>query len=89
MTRSGGFAGMRRSWSVQPKGPDEHRWCRLLDACPWDEAEESRPGAVGSPGADRFVYAIETPEHSITLPESSLVGPWRELVEWVQASDGG
>ena len=36
--RSGGVAGMKRTWTVRPEPPeDTDRWQPLIEACPWDD----------------------------------------------------
>ena len=35
--RSGGMAGIQRTWTVRPEPPeDTDRWQPLIEACPWD-----------------------------------------------------
>ena len=78
VVRSGGFAGMRREWTVQVTAADEAtRWYPIIEACPWDE-----DGAVGNP--DGFVYAVRAAHHIAVVPENRLDGPWRQLVDEVQ-----
>jgi hypothetical protein len=80
VTRTGGIAGLRREWRVDG---DTEQWGPLIDACPWRSVprdDDSR---------DRFVYSISVrasrKRHSATLPEAALTGPWKELVDRVQA----
>ncbi len=79
VTRSGGFAGIRRSWIVESEESDG--WARLVDACPWNEQSESS-------GADRFVWHIEVrapaPSREAQLPDAAVQGPWRSLVDRVR-----
>jgi hypothetical protein len=87
VVRTGGVAGIRRTWSVEVSAqPDPTAWERLVDALPWDAppAEDRAP--------DRFVYLITVTvatveEHEVRLGESALDGPWRELVERVRDAD--
>ncbi len=92
VVRSGGVAGMTRRWQVEP-GDDAEEWRELVRACPW--------GAEGSDteSRDRFVWRIEVsrsgeqpadPARSASVPDAQLRGPWRALVDRVQAcgSDG-
>lgn len=92
VARSGGFAGLTRRWRVEARDEaDAAEWRPLVDACPWQAS------APDDAARDRFVYRItlrdagattargDSPvEHEATLPESSLEGPWRALVERVQ-----
>jgi hypothetical protein len=88
VVRSGGVAGIRRTWSVEvARQPDPSAWERLVDDVPWDAppVEDRAP--------DRFVYVITVVEvevelHEVRLGESALDGPWRELVERVRDADG-
>ncbi|WP_427006880.1 protealysin inhibitor emfourin [Pseudarthrobacter sp. H2] len=84
--RSGGFAGMTRTWAVQTAPPDDNDcWQPLIEACPWDTLPP--PGRAVSPGqADRFTYSIRAGQRRATLPEQALTGPWRDLVEHAKAA---
>ncbi len=68
--RSGGFAGVTREWEAEVEDS-------LLDELPWDR----RPRRTAS--TDRFVYLIRMSRRRITLAETQLDGPWRELVDRV------
>jgi len=82
VVRSGGFAGLTQRWLVEQPG-DADDWIALLRACPWD--------AVGSDPAarDRFVWRIEARiarrRRQASVPDRELTGPWRDLVDRVQA----
>ena len=79
VVRSGGFAGISRTWVVRLEDqPDQTAWLGLLDELPWDH----RP-PPDLRGADRFVYRIRVSRRRITLPEQQLAGPWRTLVDRV------
>ncbi len=69
VSRTGGVAGMTRTWSVRvDDGQDGAAdWSALVDACPWDEPVAS------TPGADRFVYLVR-----------AVDGAWRRLVDRVR-----
>ena len=83
VVQSGGFAGLRRSWTIEVTAPaDAERWLPIIEACPWDQDE-----AAGHP--DGFVYAVQAAQHSAVVPESQLEGPWRELVDEVRRSADG
>ncbi len=80
VSRSGGIAGIRITWEVRVDDqPDESTWLELLDTLPWNEVVES------DPRPDRYVYRIRCAPHEIVLAEPQVSGPWRELVERVQA----
>lgn len=89
--RTGGFAGLRREWSVHVSDEREvERWRPVVDACPWDD---DGPEPVHP---DRFVYEIRVREsrvsvshreRSAVLPEQRMTGPWRTLVDRVREAD--
>jgi hypothetical protein len=78
VTRSGGIAGLRRTWAVvTDEQPDSAAWQELIRRLPWDDRPRS------APQPDRYVYEIRCPPRRVTLPEQQLTGPWRELVDRV------
>jgi hypothetical protein len=86
VVRSGGFAGLSREWRVE--ADDTDTWRPLLDACPWGSV------TVDTTSRDRFVWRIEVRvtrrKRVASVPDRDLTGPWRELVDRVQAaSDAG
>jgi len=84
VVRSGGFAGLTRTWQVRVEEQrDQESWLGLVRELPWD----IRPAP--SVSRDRFVYLIRVSRRRITLPEQEVRGPWRELVDRVRdAADG-
>lgn len=81
VVRSGGLAGMRRTWSAQLSSEEaEQQWLPLF---------RHPPGEAADAGADRFTYEISVGPAAVTIPEARLTGPWRELVERARAGDGG
>ena len=84
VVRTGGIAGIRRKWRVEPDPTETHHWIAMIDSCPWDADSDA------DSGADRFVWLIRvrTPseERERELPDSALDGPWRELVDAVRES---
>ena len=90
VTRSGGFAGLSTRWEVRiDEQPDEDSWLVLLRGLPWD-AQRREP-----PQPDRYIYRIRcepVPEakpepKEAVIPEQSLTGGWRELVDRVRDLD--
>jgi hypothetical protein len=83
VVRSGGFAGIARTWTVEPDG-DADDWLNLIDACPWG-THTADPAA-----RDRFVWRIEVRvrrrRRTASVPDRDLDGPWRELVERVKTA---
>ncbi|MET0448762.1 MAG: protealysin inhibitor emfourin [Aeromicrobium sp.] len=83
VVRSGGFAGLRREWTIEVSAPDDaDRWRPIVEACPWDDA-------TGSPVADGFVYDFRVAEHEAVVAERELDGPWRQLADEVRRSADG
>ena len=81
VTRSGGFAGLSRTWSVVvDEQPDRDDWISLVSSLPWSSRPRERPQP------DRYVYVIRCSRRRITLPEQKLEGPWRELVDRVKSA---
>jgi len=82
--RSGGFAGLTRTWQVDVDAePDTESWLVLLDLVPWQEA----PAPTQPVQPDRFVWVISaetSPAKKAKLPEQQVTGPWRELVDRVR-----
>jgi len=87
VVRTGGVAGIRRRWEVEPPRDEAPQWIELIDRCPWQEP------CPAQSGADRYVWSIRarTPEarREQELPESALDGPWRELIDAVRAAARG
>lgn len=78
VVRSGGFAGLRREWTIEVSAPDEaERWLPIIEACPWDEVG-------GQVRPDGFIYDMRADRHSAVVPEQELHGPWQQLVDEVQ-----
>lgn len=80
VVRTGGFAGLRRTWQVRVAAESEAtRWWPLVEACPWGDVADTR-------GADRFVYEVRANGRAAVLGEQQLSGPWADLVTAVQAA---
>ncbi|HCS61946.1 MAG TPA: hypothetical protein DIW46_11230 [Microbacterium sp.] len=82
IVRTGGIAGIRRQWQVEPPLDENPRWAALIEQCPWD-APNQEPH-----GADRYIWSIRahTPADSRErdVPDHDLAGPWRDLVDAVR-----
>ena len=79
VTRSGGIAGLSRTWAITVDDqPDRDEWMSLIASLPWQNRERT------APQPDRYVYLIRCSRRRISLPEQKLEGPWRELVERVR-----
>lgn len=79
VVRSGGFAGISRTWQVSLVSAAElDAWDPLLRELPWNQR------LPAPPAPDRFVYRIRVSRRRIILTEQQLDGPWRELVRRVQ-----
>ncbi|MBD8605716.1 hypothetical protein IFT73_02510 [Aeromicrobium sp. CFBP 8757] len=81
VARTGGFAGLRREWSIEVSAPHEaEHWRPIVEACPWDTTTAS--GAA----PDGFVYDLRVAGHEAVVAERELEGPWRQLVDEVRRS---
>ncbi|OUM41825.1 protealysin inhibitor emfourin [Arthrobacter sedimenti] len=84
ITRSGGFAGLTRTWSIEVSRTEaEERWLPLAEAEAGGTDAESGPGLQ----RDRFTYRIAIGYTEVHLSESRLDDPWRELIERARATD--
>lgn len=87
VVRTGGVAGIRRRWRVEPPRPEAEMWIAMIDRCPWDALPRT------DPGADRYVWSIEVRMPKVQrereLADSELQGAWRELVDAVRNADAG
>ncbi|WP_194421280.1 protealysin inhibitor emfourin [Microbacterium abyssi] len=82
VVRSGGIAGIRRRWQVEPPRPEARVWIALIERCPWDAPSDT------DAGADRYVWSIRVrmaqEQRERELADSELQGAWRELVDAVR-----
>lgn len=82
VTRTGGIAGVARAWTAEPSEGEASDWTMLIERCPWDAP------AAEATGADRYTWEIAAvcgpDERRTELPDSDLVGAWRELVDAVR-----
>src|SRR5690606_1994241 len=87
--RTGGFAGLTRTWTAEARGDDASELVALVERCPWDEPVDSDPR-----GADRFQWNIRARcgaenDRAAELPDHAVQGPWKELINAVREwSDG-
>ncbi|MBM7780723.1 hypothetical protein JOD47_000891 [Arthrobacter tumbae] len=56
----------------------EERWLPLL--------EKVEGSGLEDPQRDRYVYHIAIGYREVTVAESAVEGPWKELVEWVKGA---
>ena len=84
ITRSGGFGGLTRTWSVEVSRSEvEQRWLPLAEAQAVS-AEGGAPVAVSDTSSqlrDRFTYRIAIGYTEVYVSEEHLDDPWRELIE--------
>lgn len=89
VVRTGGFAGLRRRWRVEPDPEQAPQWVELVERCPWDDQADA--GGTPDPGADRFVWSIHAvlreQQRERVVPDHELQGAWRELVDAVRDAD--
>ncbi|MDQ0614373.1 hypothetical protein QF046_002014 [Microbacterium sp. W4I4] len=87
VVRTGGFAGLRRRWRVEPDPEQAPQWVALVERCPWDEQSDAGTDV----GADRYVWSIHAvlreQQHERVVPDHELQGAWRELVDAVRDAD--
>lgn len=94
LERSGGFANVRRSLTVDaaalaPARAEELR--RLVEAADLSTFPENPTPLAGRP--DRFVYRVtvedEASARSVSVREDTAPEPFRRLVDWLQATAEG
>ena len=88
VTRSGGIAGLRRTWRAEPASGEAPQWIALIDECPWEAVDAMVPRA--GRGADRYVWRVDArlggAERVAALADPDVRGPWRELIDAVRAA---
>ena len=78
--RSGGIAGTTRGWRVDTDACDDPGgWSELVGALPRDAPGPPAPGV-----RDDFTWTITVERTTVTIPGSSLEGPWARLVDRVR-----
>ncbi|HTN55963.1 MAG TPA: protealysin inhibitor emfourin [Microbacterium sp.] len=89
VVRTGGIAGLRRRWRVEPEPEQAPQWVALVERCPWDEQTDA--GARPDASADRYVWSIHAvlreEQRERVVPDTQLHGAWRELVDAVRDAD--
>ena len=79
VTRSGGFAGLTRVWSVEVSNHSEsEQWKALIDRLPWGQNDKT------SEEPDRYSYLVRCDQNEARISERALTGPWRELLDRVR-----
>ncbi|WP_375384804.1 protealysin inhibitor emfourin [uncultured Microbacterium sp.] len=88
VTRTGGFAGLRREWSAAPPADQTLQWIALIRSCPWEAVAVALAGEPR--GADRFVWRIRAQcgpdELAADLADDDVSGPWLDLVDVVRGT---
>ena len=88
VTRTGGIAGLRRTWRAQPDTTESSQWIALIDGCPWDAADPAR--AIPPSGADRFFWQVDArcgdSARQAALADPEVQGPWRDLIDAVRSA---
>ena len=88
VTRTGGFAGLRRTWHAQADTSEAPQWIALIEGCPWDAADPTRP--IPPTGADRFMWHVDArcgdAAREAALADPEVQGPWRELIDAVRSA---
>lgn len=86
VTRTGGFAGLRRTWTAEADADGAAPWLSLIDGCDWDAA--SSLNDLVPTGADRYIWVLDARWHDTAreaaLTEPDVTGPWRDLVDAVR-----
>ncbi|SDQ41363.1 hypothetical protein SAMN02800687_1785 [Curtobacterium sp. UNCCL20] len=78
--RTGGFAGTTRGWRVDTDSCDDPAgWSDLVDALPQGAPPTPNPAV-----RDDFTWTITVERTTVTIPGSSLEGPWARLVARVR-----
>lgn len=101
VSRSGGTAGIRLTWEVRvDEQSDALSWADFLSSLPWNDVTDDEPPphladfadrdalADRSARVDRYVYRIRCAPHEVVLAEPEVNGPWRDLIDRVQAANG-
>lgn len=83
ITRTGGFAGLRRQWVV---AVDDQTATRLVGQMA-DGGTTAR-AATAPAVRDGFSYVFAAEGHRITIAESRLDGPWRALLDRARNDTG-
>ncbi|GAA1985595.1 protealysin inhibitor emfourin [Microbacterium pumilum] len=82
--RSGGFAGLRRTWRAEAGEDEAPHWVTLIEGCPWDAV---RIG-TGPAGADLFMWRLDVRcgdrRRAAELADPEVRGPWRDLIDAVR-----
>lgn len=93
VTRSGGFGGIRRAWTVTLDGAEAEQARPLLEqAVPETDARLPAPGARRGGMPDRFVWTIVvrdgSDERTLRCSEADLSDAARDVIARVKAAPG-
>jgi hypothetical protein len=72
VVRTGGFAGLRRTWSVDVDAASDvvDEWIHVVAACPWSDSADLDGDGV----PDRFVFVVTVESFPVeSLPVDSAV----------------
>lgn len=90
ITRSGGMAGLTRTWSLEVSLTEvEQRWLPLAEAkTEGGDGDTGSADGTSGPGRQRdaFTYRIAIGRTEVYLAERQLEDPWRELIERARAA---
>ena len=89
VSRSGGTAGIRLTWEVRvDEQADALSWADFLGSLPWHDVTDSEPSPDRAQPVNAYLYRIRCAPHEVVLAEPDVDGPWRDLIDRVQAANG-
>lgn len=74
VVRSGGFAGLARTWEADIPDHEAKRWLPLME-------NDTGSGTSGAPVNDAFSYSVSLGELTAEVDESAITPAWRELID--------
>ena len=90
VTRTGGFAGVSRSWRLEEADLDDEGAARLRALVAAAACEQVEPAPPRPDGFEVELVLERGDEHwSVRLPERSATGPVRELLDLVRGGSPG
>ncbi|WP_040166886.1 protealysin inhibitor emfourin [Microbacterium gorillae] len=88
VTRSGGIAGLTRSWRLTVPAAEAPQWAPVLSACFASAPDDSAHRASAPAGVDRFTWLLVLiegdRERSVRTAEDELSDAARTVIERVQ-----